>query len=132
MAENEKKRTGKREAARAKKGGGGRIAAVAAAVVIVAAVVAATWFGAFYPNIYPNVTVAGLDVGGMSVDEAAQALETHLANRHGVVAVTFEGEERLTLDTDELSDEYDAATEARAAAQFAFDKPREDGATPPH
>lgn len=128
MAENDSSRGGKREAVGAKKAVGGRIAAVAAAVVIVAIVAAATWFGAFYPNIYPNVTVSGLEVGGMSVDEAEQALEAHLANRHGVVTVTFEGEERLTLDTDKLSDEYDAATEARAAAQFAFDKPREAGA----
>lgn len=121
MAETRKK-GGKRAAGGS--GVGKAVGIVIAALLILGIVGAATWYGAFYPNIYPNVTIAGLDVGGMSVDEASDALAAHFASRDGVVTVSYGGETALSFATAELSGEYDAVAEGRAAAEFAYEKHR--------
>ena len=95
------------------------------------AVLVAAWMGLClyaggYGGVFPGVTMAGEDLGGLSLDHAeeqlSEALEGFLTGR--VVAVAADGEDLGTYDLAELG----AYAVAGEAAQAAWDVGRESGA----
>ena len=96
----------------------------------VLAVLVAAWAGLClyaggYGGVFPGVTMAGEDLGGLSLDHAeeqlSEALEGFLTGR--VVAVAADGEDLGTYDLAELG----AYAVAGEAAQAAWDVGRESG-----
>ena len=92
MAQTEGKHT-----AQAKKPAGGKIALIAILVVVVA--LAAGYLGlcaaAGSGTVLPNTTIAGVDVGGQTQEQAAETLKTQLPDRLSQLSVPFtcEGKE---------------------------------------
>ena len=116
------------ETAEVKKKGSRRAIWIAGAVL---AVLVAAWAGLClyaggYGGVFPGVTMAGEDLGGLSLDHAeeqlSEALEGFLTGR--VVAVAADGEDLGTYDLAELG----AYAVAGEAAQAAWDVGRESGA----
>lgn len=116
------------ETAEVKRKGSRRAIWIAGAVL---AVLVAAWAGLClyaggYGGVFPGVTMAGEDLGGLSLDHAeeqlSEALEGFLTGR--VVAVAADGEDLGTYDLAELG----AYAVAGEAAQAAWDVGRESGA----
>ena len=116
------------ETAEVKRKGSRRAIWIAGAVL---AVLVAAWAGlclyaSGYGGVFPGVTMAGEDLGGLSLDHAeeqlSEALEGFLTGR--VVAVAADGEDLGTYDLAELG----AYAVAGEAAQAAWDVGRESGA----
>jgi len=112
-----------RQAGRKKRG---KKAAVIIAAVI-ALILAATAGFAAYVNgldtIYPNVSLEGIPLGGLSVSEAAKALDEAGFNRLGEQAVTVELPlgEILSIPAEEAGVIASAMDAARAAYEYGRD-----------
>ena len=124
----EKRIAAPEETAEVKRKGSRRAIWIAGAVL---AVLLAAWAGLClyaggYGGVFPGVTMAGEDLGGLSLDHAeeqlSEALEGFLTGR--VVAVAADGEDLGTYDLAELG----AYAVAGEAAQAAWDVGRESGA----
>ena len=124
----EKRIAAPEETAEVKRKGSRRAIWIAGAVL---AVLVAAWAGLClyaggYGGVFPGVTMAGEDLGGLSLDHAgeqlSEALEGFLTGR--VVAVAAGGEDLGTYDLAELG----AYAVAGEAAQAAWDVGRESGA----
>ncbi len=109
------------------KNSGTRVALIIAAVVIVALFAVAAWWCGFYGNIYPGVSVAGVDVGGMSTDDATAKLAEAFSGGQGTVTISSEGETIASFDTADIRQDFDPQTEAASAAKYAYDSVREKG-----
>lgn len=109
------------------KNNGARVALIVAAVVIVAIFAVAAWWCGFYSNIYPGVSVAGIDVGGMSVEDATAKIAEALSNEQGTVTISNGGETIASFDTADIRQNFDVQTEASSAAKYAYDAVRENG-----
>ena len=115
------------ETAEVKRKGSRRAIWIAGAVlaVLVAAWVGLCLYAGGYGGVFPGVTMAGEDLGGLSLDHAEEqlsgALEGFLTGR--VVAVAADGEDLGTYDLAELG----AYAVAGEAAQAAWDVGRESG-----
>ena len=108
--------------AKTTKSGGKRISPVLPIVIVVAALLVAAGVGTYaycapamnYDTIYPNVYVAGVNVGGMSKVEAASAVETALSDTYSTETMVVELPDQtlefppelvsVTLDTDSAID----------------------------
>ena len=93
--------------------------------VLVFAVIGGTWWFFDYTKddglIYPNVYAFGVDLGGMTPDEAAAAIEEATADTFGVCDITVElPDTTVTLTADLIGADVDA----QALAQLAFDHGR--------
>ena len=99
------------------------ISAAVVLVVIIAAVVGGGAYVAGRRTIFPNVTVAGVDVGGMTVDGAAAALMgSNIGVPSGVQATAvLTGTESVSV----TSDEAGLAVSATQAAEMAYSFGRE-------
>ena len=111
----------KPQPARLRKGGGAKKAAIIAASVVAVILVAVIGFG-FYVSgsdvIYPNVAISGVDLGGMTVTEAAYELENSgWSNENETVTVALPMERTLTAQASEAG----ASVTAQQAAQTAYD-----------
>lgn len=115
------------ETAEVKRKGSRRAIWIAGAVlaVLVAAWVGLCLYAGGYGGVFPGLTMAGEDLGGLSLDHAeeqlSEALEGFLTGR--VVAVAADGEDLGTYDLAELG----AYAVAGEAAQAAWDVGRESG-----
>lgn len=109
------------------KNSGARVALIIAAVVIVAIFAVAAWWCGFYSNIYPGVSVAGIDVGGMSVEDATTKLAEAFSSGQGTVTVSNAGETVASFDTADIRQDFDPQTEAASAAKYAYDSVRGKG-----
>ncbi|MCQ2420626.1 MAG: VanW family protein, partial [Clostridia bacterium] len=83
----------KQAGAKAKKasGNGGKIAAVTAACIVVAALMGACGYGMMLKNrdtIFPNVYVAGVNVGGLKQDAAIAAVQTAMEKSYAADTLT--------------------------------------------
>ena len=104
-----------------RRSGAGKRAAIAAACVILALAAGVTAF-AFYisgtDTIYPNVTLGGTELGGMTVTEAAYELETGgWTNENETVTVSLAAGHTLSVSAAEAG----ASVTAEQAAQTAYD-----------
>lgn len=111
----------KPQPARPRKGGGAKKAAIIAASVVAVILVAVIGFG-FYVSgsgvIYPNVAISGVNLGGMTVTEAAYELENSgWSNENETVTVALPMERTLTVQASEAG----ASVTAQQAAQTAYD-----------
>ena len=101
---------GKRQEKNARKGGK---APIIAAVVLIAA--AAGYGGFSYAvsssgRLLPNTTISGVDVGGLTQDEAAQKLERELPGKLAQLSAGFTcGGQTFTVTGAEVSADADAA-----------------------
>ncbi len=71
-------------------------------------------------TIYPNISVNGIDVGGLTVEEAAAKLETDGADAYQAVAVTvlLPMDTTLTVTAEEMGVDGDTAIPAQAAYDY--------------
>lgn len=107
---------------------GARVALIVAAVVIVAIFAVAAWWCGFYGNIYPGVSVAGIDVGGMSVEDATARLSERLDAEYATVTVKNGDEVLAEFHSSDLrADDFDVKAESADAAQRAYDAVRDGG-----
>ena len=92
-------------------------------VLVVGALAAAMVYAsriAALDTIYPNITVSGVDVSGMTVDEAVRALETSDAapDTRASVTARLPMDKTLTVTTGELGVTVDARPAAEAAYAY--------------
>ncbi|MCD7846313.1 MAG: VanW family protein [Oscillospiraceae bacterium] len=108
-------------------GGSGRRLWIIPVVVVAVLLVAVLGGGMAWANsvvnsdtIYPNVSVNGVDVGGLTVEEAAQALEEQGANPYQDTSVTvnFSTGETLVVTAEELG--LDGGAQAPAEMAYAY------------
>ena len=103
----------------AKKEGGSKlpwiVTGVTVGVLAAAYIGLCVWAGS-RQTILPNVTVAGVDVSNMTIDQAQAAVETAVSRQKEGIALslTYEGMSE-TMDMEEL--EVDAVQSARDAFQ---------------
>ena len=110
-----------------KKPGNGKIAAlVAAAVVCLAVLGVAVYAYVLHSsgNIFPNVYVAGVNVGGMSQEEAAAAVQAAVDKTYGTATLTVQLPDRTLsfapADTQVTLDVDKAVEAARAAGETPY------------
>ena len=108
-------------------GSGGKKAVIAVCCVLAVLVLGAAGF-CFYvagcDTIYPNVTLGGVELGGLGVTEAAYELETSgWSNEGETVTVELPMEHTLSVSAAEAG----ASVTAEQAAQTAWDYCREGG-----
>ncbi len=89
--------------------------------VLLSAAAAGTVLAGRYDKIYPNVTLSGVSLGGLTVDEAAEALREAGFGElpEGSVTVELPAGVELTLSTDEV-----CTAEPETLAARAYDAPR--------
>ncbi len=104
-----------------KRGGAAKKAVIITAGVIAVILVAVTGFGIYVSGtdtIYPNVAISGVDLGGLTVTEAAYKLETSgWSNADETVSVALPMDHTLTVTAAEAG----ASVTTQQAAQTAFD-----------
>ena len=97
-----------------------RKAVIIASTVLAALVIAAAGFGVYVAGsstIYPNVTLGGTELGGMTVAEAAEALKAAgWTNENELISVELPMEHSLTLTASEAG----ASVTAEQAAETAY------------
>lgn len=109
--------------ARKPRGRGGKIA-LRAALIVLAVIIAAGAVGmvlvAKKDAIFPNVSVCGTDVGGMTQIEAAEAIRAAGWDDTSapVLTMTFPGDRSITVTATEIG--FEATPEAAAEAAYAY------------
>jgi vancomycin resistance protein YoaR len=106
---------------RRRKGVAAGIIAGAIIVVLAAGIVTAGYFINRLDTIYPNVTVGSIDLSGMTVSQAAQALmDAGYENNMSNVAATvnFPDGEKMTITGDESGLKLNAENAAKAAYEY--------------
>lgn len=109
--------------ARKPRGRGGKIA-LRAALIVLAVIIAAGAVGmvlvAKKDAIFPNVSVCGTDVGGMTQIEAAEAIRAAGWDDTSapVLTMTFPGDRTITVTATEIG--FEATPEAAAEAAYAY------------
>ena len=100
---------------------GAKKAAIIAACVLAALLMGTAGFGIYVSGtdpIYPNVSVGGIDLGGMTLTEAAYKLETSgWSNENETVSIALPMEHTLTVTASEAG----ASVTPEQAAQTAYD-----------
>lgn len=95
---------------------------IAAAVILVIALIIATVFCVKIitnDQIYPNVYIAGFDVGGLTRDEAADILRQSIDSTYGAKTLTVEYPDRtLEFTPDVVNATLDATTAVDSAYEF--------------
>jgi vancomycin resistance protein YoaR len=107
----EERRRAKARAARLRR----RVAVGAGAALLVVVVGAGIGFAGSSDRIASGVTIAGVDVSGMTADEAQAALEARAAETAGKPVVFTAGDERVVLRPRRLGVETDWASAVRQA-----------------
>ena len=109
--------------ARKPRGRGGKIA-LRAALIVLAVIIAAGAVGmvlvAKKDAIFPNVSVCGTDVGGMTQIEAAEAIRAAGWDDTSapVLTMTFPGDRTITVTATEIG--FEATPDAAAEAAYAY------------
>ena len=109
--------------ARKPRGRGGKIA-LRAALIVLAVIIAAGAVGmvlvAKKDAIFPNVSVCGTDVGGMTQIEAAEAIRAAGWDDTSapVLTMTFPGDRSITVTATEIG--FEATPDAAAEAAYAY------------
>lgn len=100
---------------------GAKKAAIIAACVLAVLLMGTAGFGIYVSRtdtIYPNVSVGGIDLGGMTLTEAAYKLETSgWSNENETVSIALPMEHTLTVTASEAG----ASVTPEQAAQTAYD-----------
>ncbi|MBR6654501.1 MAG: VanW family protein [Oscillospiraceae bacterium] len=109
---------GKAKKKQNKRNGAARTFGTVIAVIIVL-ILAASAFGALRcTTILPNVRVYGVEVGGMSVQEAQAAISSKLEASDSGVRLSFLGGAVMELTRSDTISDYDAAAAAEAAWNY--------------
>ncbi len=70
-------------------------------------------------TVFPNVCVSGVNIGGMEAEEAAQALESSLANTHSARTLTVQlPDRRLVFDPEMANSPLDTSAMVEAALAY--------------
>ena len=86
---------------------------------LVVAVLAAGFVLKFSPTIYPNVSIGGVDVGGMGREEAVQAVQTESARTYGQEPLVLSlGERDLTIRPEDAGIAVDADSAVDEAMRY--------------
>ena len=109
--------------------GGGKIALIAVGAVLLFVVAVFAGIGAFaagLDTIYPNVTVEGVDLGGLTVQQAQEKLETAGYGESGEQAVSLKITEKVSIVVT-LADAGLVPDGAAEAAENAYSYGRSGG-----
>ena len=98
------------------------IAGIAAAAVAIAVFLSVFFWGVHLKQtdtVFPNVCVSGVNIGGMKAAEAAEALETTLANTHATRTLTvLLPDRKMVFDPELANSPLDTSAMVNAALNY--------------